>query len=285
MAGYPFGGRAAGRALAALALSAGVTAALAGPTATSAGADAAVGHVHVHGAHGASHGGGGTTTNLVDHGGTVLSASHLYTIWWGPSSAWPSDVQGGMATFFAGLNGSTYLKTALQYLRGAPLSATAGSVATDSSTPPAKVSTSTLGAEVAKLFPTVDPSGIYVVFTSNFPKGGGFCAWHGNTSVNGTAVSVAYMPNSTGVTGCDPGNLFGVAGSEGLRSLADSTAHEVMESITDPQINAWYDKSGSEIGDKCVWQYAAPVTLHNNSVWQLQEEWSNAVSGCVQTTS
>jgi hypothetical protein len=72
--------------------------------------------------------------------------------------------------------------------------------------------------------------------------------------------------------------------SEGLRSLANVSAHEYMEAITDPSISAWYDSSGSEIGDKCAWQFKSAVTLPGGSTWQLQEEWSNNTSGCVQTT-
>ena len=234
----------------------------------------------VRGSHG---GGGGGSVNLADHGGLVLPAPTVYTIWWGPSSAWSGDVQGGMASFFTGLDNSSYLNTASQYMRGASATVASGSVGIDSSAPPRKVSPSTLGAEALKVFKTVDPNGVYFVFTSNFPSGGGFCAWHGPTTVNGTTISVAYMPNTTGVAGCDPGNLYGVPGSQGLRSLANVTAHEFMESITDPLISAWYDNSGSEIGDKCAWMFSGPVTLSKTS-WQLQEEWSNSGSHCVQTT-
>ena len=48
-------------------------------------------------------------------------------------------------------------------------------------------------------------------------------------------------------------------------------------------INAWYDSNGQEVGDKCAWQFGSPVTLSNGIEWQLQEEWSNANSGCVQS--
>jgi hypothetical protein len=44
---------------------------------------------------------------------------------------------------------------------------------------------------------------------------------------------------------------------------------------------AWIDSSKAEIGDKCAWQFGAPVTL-GHTQWQLQEEWSNAISGCAQ---
>ena len=158
----------------------------------------------------------------------------------------------------------------------------------DSSTPPKKVSASTLGSEVAKVYGgQLDPAGIYFVYTSNFPSGGGFCAWHDFTPVNGQDVAVAYMPNTTGVAGCDSGNQYGdPSHSQGLSSLANVTAHEFMEAVTDtwPAQGslAWVDGSGSEIGDKCAWQFAGPVTLSNGTRWQLQEEWSNAISGCAQ---
>ena len=33
---------------------------------------------------------------------------------------------------------------------------------------------------------------------------------------------------------------------------------------------------------KCAFQFQRCVILANGGSWQLQEEWSNAVSGCVQ---
>ena len=223
-------------------------------------------------------------SNLVDHGGAVLPSSDIYLIWWGSSTAWSSDVQPGISSFFSGLQGSSFLNTATQYERGASLSVTLKGTASDSSAPPSNASPSDLAAEAQKEFPSADAHAMYVVFTSNFPSGGNFCAWHSYGTVNGQADSVAYMPNTTNVNGCNPGNLYGVSGSEGLRSLANVTSHEFMESVTDPLLSAWYDGSGSEIGDKCAWQFGSKVTLHNGSVWQLQEEWSNNVNGCVQTT-
>ena len=225
------------------------------------------------------------TSNLVDHGGKVLPASHTYAIWWGSSGSWASDVQPGMATLFNGLNNSNLLGIGLQYMRGASITSTFKGSTLDPSSPPRKVSPSTLGSEISKLYGTnLDPNGVYFVFTSTFPKGGGFCAWHSYASVGGQNIAVAYMPNTSGVAGCDPGNNFGLAGSEGLRSLANVTSHEFMEAITDAVPSSttygWVDSSGSEIGDKCAWLYPTPVTLSNGSVWQLQQEWSNVVSGC-----
>jgi hypothetical protein len=94
------------------------------------------------------------------------------------------------------------------------------------------------------------------------------------------------MPNTTGIAGCDPGDLYGCnTMSQGTRSIVNVTSHEWYEAITDATISAWYDSSGSEIGDKCAWTFSACVNL-STSKWQLQQEWSNAanggVGGCIQ---
>ena len=90
------------------------------------------------------------------------------------------------------------------------------------------------------------------------------------------------MPNTTGVAGCDPGNLYNCNGySQGTRSIANVTSHEYMEAITDANASAWYDSGGSEIGDKCAWQFSSCVNLSTGN-WQLQKEWSNAITGCAQ---
>jgi hypothetical protein len=223
--------------------------------------------------------------NLIDHGGLVLPTSKTYAIFWGPANAWASDVESSLGSLFSGFGGSNYLAIAAQYMRGASISSTYAGPQPDPSPPPRKVSASTLGAEVAKLGLPIDSSAIYFVYTSNFPNGGGFCAWHSLTTVNGTEIAVAYMPNTTGVSGCDPGNPYNLTGSEGLRSLANVTAHEFMEAVTDPLpasgSYAWIDQSGSEIGDKCAWRFSGPVML-GGTKWQLQEEWSNSDGGCVQ---
>lgn len=159
----------------------------------------------------------------------------------------------------------------------------------DSSTaPPARnPSTSTILGEVARVISangaTPKANATYFVYTSNFPGGHvNYCAWHSYGSVNGVLVQFAYMPNITGLAGCDPGSTYNKTSfSQGTRALANVTAHEFMESITDPNLNAWYDSSGQEIGDKCAWKFDATVPVGGLG-WQLQEEWSNAITGCAQ---
>lgn len=225
------------------------------------------------------------TTNLIDRGGLVLAASKTVAIYWGAPSGFPADLQAGMAALLSGLSGSSYLGIARQYMRGAPISTTYAGSVSDTSAPPAKSPrTATIAAEVCKLFPNPDPTAVYVVFTANAPKVN-FCAWHDRATCNGVSIQVAYVPNQALLPGCSPYtrvNLGCNAYSDGTVTSADSVAHEVMEAFTDPQIDAWLDNGGAEIADKCNFDYHACVNLGAGGAWQIQSEWSNAITGCQQ---
>jgi hypothetical protein len=230
----------------------------------------------------------GTLKPLIDHGGPVLPTSHVYALYWGPV---PSDISDALETFFSGFGGSSYANILTQYMRGVPPAPPASSYATlppDGSAPPTHApSVSTIVNEVCASLGAAapDPAGVYFVITSNFPKGASFCAYHSFGTCNGSLIAVAYLPNVTGVRGCDipslspSSNPFGNGG----QSMANVAAHELSESITDQFISAWFDTSGQEVGDKCNFQFSSPVTLSNGSEWSLQEEWSNSNLGCVQS--
>jgi hypothetical protein len=190
-----------------------------------------------------------------------------------------------MATLLGGFNGSSYLGIAQQYMRGAPISsAYVGSVSDPSTPPQSAPNTAALGNEVCKLFANPDPSTLYVVFTSNAPNIQ-YCAWHDKATCNGVTFQVAYIPNQAQLPGCSPytkSNLHCNTYSDGTVTSADSVAHEFMETVTDPHIDAWYDKQKQEVADKCNYVYSACVGLSNGSSWQIQSEWSNAIGGCQQ---
>ena len=227
---------------------------------------------------------GSGTPNLIDHRGPVLSAPHVYAIYWGSFS--PSDLQAGLADFFGSFGGTSYSNILTQYLHFAPKPTSSylelGTDAT-SSPPSHGPSVATIANEACKFIGggTPDSKGVYFVITSNFPKGANFCAWHSLGTCNGASIPVVYLPNLTGVSGCAIGGV-GNGYSVGTQSMANVAAHELSEVITDPQLNAWYDSGGQEVGDKCAWQFQSAVRLSNGIAWQLQEEWSNAASGCVQ---
>jgi hypothetical protein len=237
--------------------------------------------------------GGRKPANMTYHNGGVLLANKTEAIFWGNSWAtYSGDIISGLDSFFGGFGNSNYAEITTQYYQisgGSTQYIGAGSTflghSIDGSKAPAKaLSTSQVIAEACSVVGNdPDPDTLYLVYTDTTAGNVNYCAYHTwGTCSNGQAVQAAYMPNITGISGCDPGNSYGLSGSEGLRALANVTAHELSEAITDPRGAAWYDRLGEEIGDKCAWLFNGPVTLSNGSVWQLQEEWSNAVSGCIQ---
>jgi hypothetical protein len=68
------------------------------------------------------------------------------------------------------------------------------------------------------------------------------------------------------------------------------TSHEQMEAVTDPYPFTGWNSSTGEIGDLCAWNFGS-VGLDggkaneqmNGHFYLLQQEWSNAHNGCVQT--
>ena len=231
--------------------------------------------------------GQGSSNPVIDHGGPVLESSNTYAIYWGTNSDFPTDLQASMTDLLTGFSKSSYLGIAQQYMRtNSGIATTYSGTFTDTSAPPAKSpTTAQIGAEVCKLVAHPDPNGVYFVFTSNAPHIN-FCAWHSAATCNGATFQVAYVPNQALLPSCSPytaKNLNCNSLSVGTVSSADSVAHEFMESISDPQLNAWYDKSGEEIGDKCNFNYQACVDLAGKvGSWQIQSIWSNAINGCQQ---
>jgi len=141
---------------------------------------------------------------------------------------------------------------------------------------------------------TPDPTGIYFIFTSNFADSPFVCGFH-NALLSGTSVVLqfAYVPNTTGAVHCSggvegvlyPANPYLAPNnySEGTQAMVDATAHEFMETITDPDlVGGWFDANGNEIGDPCRYGFQSWVELTNSSRWKIQEEWSNQASACVQ---
>jgi hypothetical protein len=240
-----------------------------------------------------------TPTPLQLKGGSILTTPSLYAIWWGDWSS-PGDKISGIESFFNGYTGSSYANTITEYYdinssTGKQEPFTGHSVFNPSlydasAAPPHAINTSTAVSEACTVLKnnslTPDPNAIYFIYTSTGAGHVSYCAWHDKgTCPNGTTIQVAYMPNIDGLPGCDPLAPY-YGHSEGLAALANVTAHELSEAITDPHLDAWLDQNGQEVGDKCAWQFDTTnnqVTLSNGTQFKLQKEWSNAANGCIQT--
>lgn len=69
-------------------------------------------------------------------------------------------------------------------------------------------------------------------------------------------------------------------------------AHELEETVTDPDLNAWYDWSGNENADKCAWKFGTTYPAANGSKanmnlggsdFMVQQNWVNASGGYCAT--
>jgi uncharacterized membrane protein len=235
--------------------------------------------------------------NMVYNGGAVLPSSTTYAIWWGKSSDFPSDATDTLDDFLEHLDGSAFLHIADQYMLGGKANTRFGGNFYEVSPPPSNFfdaqGNDVIAAGVPNLLVDVgikaDPTAIYFVYTSNFPPDFPACGYHNDVpSSDGTLIHYAYVPNTTSIqSGCgiaelDPDFTPSIL-SGGSRSMTSITAHEFMETITDPNLDAWYTpgaSGGNEIGDHCAYTFQTWIPLEN-SKWRIQQIWSNNSSGCV----
>ena len=245
----------------------------------------------IHYMHGAGPAAATNPQNMEYHGGAVFPHPKVYAFWWGNPSDFPSDTQDGIDDFFHILDGTPYLALANQYLFGKSANVKFGGNFYDYSAPPTQdPPTTEIVTEVYNVLTAnglkPDPTALYAVYTSNFPNENYYCAFHDHgPASDGTDIHIMYIPNSQNQSLCwvQPPELSCNARSNGLQAGANSTAHELMESITDPNNDAWWNvEFNDEIGDPCNFTYKRCVNLNDGSKWQIQEIWSNKVSACVQ---
>jgi hypothetical protein len=122
-----------------------------------------------------------------------------------------------------------------------------------------------------------------------------YCAYHGFIATAGSALIYADDPYVNGL-GCDVGEEH-PNGNASDATIAGGLAHEHSESVTDPELNAWYDSKGNEVADKCrtlkaKTEYGEPLgkapngasynELINGDLYLYQQMWSNAAGECQQ---
>jgi len=226
---------------------------------------------------------GHRSPNLTYHGGPVMHGTFVEAIFWGPSWGNPSfvgDKETGLNLFYSGLGSTSYANTTSEYTDGTGHVGTAVTYNTGyvdtSSVSATGQTTGPILAEVCKMITNPVANGYYPVYVDKKRGSAGFCAWHSAGTCGSTPVQFAFFFNLDGDPGCDPQDASGQH-SQGLAALANVSGHELSETMTDNQLNAWYDSSGSENSDKCAWTFGTPLlTFANGSQWKIQGNWSNA---------
>ncbi len=273
----------------------------------------------------------GNSTQILYHGGPVMNVSNsVYVIYYGTGFA--PTTQAIIDDFLFGLNGSAQYSVNGTYNAGGntpgipptysftPPSTTtgsgpSGSVYQDSGSQGTQLGTSSIPNIVAHALQNGLPynaNGVYLVVTSPNVKIAGFCkdycAYHTDANVNGSGgeahVRYALIPDPTQrCSACNGGvAVYGDKttpnGDFGADTMTDDIIHELSESVTDPDLNAWYTKSGDENGDLCDYVYgptytgvsSTGATYHYNAMLQtisgrgsrpylIQQIWKNSGAG------
>jgi hypothetical protein len=256
---------------------------------------------HLMGTRGSSHSvQRASSNNLVYHNGPVMRGTMTtYAIFWEPGGSYVSPTYNSLILrYFQDVGGSPLYHNNTQYTdtsgQAPGNSVLGGSWVDTSSYPSSTLSDAQIQAEVSKAMSangwTASLTHMFFVFTArgeNICVSGScsfttFCAYH---SYFGSNTIYAAMPyTGTNLSAC------GVPSSPNNDIDADSTinvtSHEHMEAATDPLLNAWYDRQGYEIGDKCAWNFGTISSNGGNVTWNghsyiVQKEWDNHVSGCV----
>jgi hypothetical protein len=245
----------------------------------------------------------GGTPQIFWHGGSVLNQGMVpvYVIYYG--SNFPSSTQDIVNAFLAGLTlrpqyqvNTTYCEfQTTDCATNSPSTAISGlldfsvpsHVYSDSGSQGNTINSGGVLKILQHAFATTtlghlptDDGAVYFVITSPDIKVHGFCssfcAYHTRSTsvVSGKTIQYAFIPEpGPKCTACDGNFALGETttpnGDPGADEMVDSIMHELSESVTDPDLNAWYTSNGEENGDLCNYNYGTPLFLHNGASYNV----------------
>lgn len=246
------------------------------------------------------HGGGGNGISY--HGGPlILGTTNVYFIWYGnwsnntattilPDLA--SHIGGSPyfninTTYFDGTN--RHVSNSVAFTGSTTDAYSQGNVLSDSGVQ--NVVSSAIGS--GKL--PSDTNGVYFVLTSaDVNESSGFCTqycgWHTHATISGRDIKFSFVGNPDRCpSACQAQPTSASPNSnQGADGMASIIAHELEESVTDPDLNAWFDTRGAENADKCAWTFGTTYTTSNGSLanmvlgtrnYLIQRNWVNASGG------
>jgi hypothetical protein len=245
-----------------------------------------------------------TKSNGIDfHGGPVMTnTTNVYYIWYGDWAK--NSAQQILADLMNGLDASDIYNINTSYYDAAGKAVVNSVMLQPSVTDNYSLGTSLSDAKVQNVVANAitsgklpnDPDGVYFVLTSaDVQETSGFgtvyCGWHTHANIDGTDIKYAFVGDATtqAPSGCiavtDSTSPNGNKGADGMASVI---YHELSEAVTDPDLNAWYDRRGYENADKCAWKFGATFTAANGGIanvslgkrdFLLQQNWVNANGG------
>ena len=248
----------------------------------------------------------GASSNGIDyHGGPlILGPVNVYYIWYGDWSGNSAptilqDLAHGISaspyfnintTYYNGSN--VHVSNTVSYQASTSVGYPYGTSLTDANIQSVVSNAITSGAL------TRDTNGVYFVLTSaDVTASSGFCTqycgWHTHGSIAGSDIKYAFVGNPDRCPSSCMQQTSGPNGNAGADGMASIIAHELEEAVTDPDLNAWYDRRGYENADKCAWTFGTELTASNGSMYNMtlgsrqfliQRNWVNASGGYCDVT-
>lgn len=234
---------------------------------------------------GAAHSGGTAalnragSTNLSYHGGPVMTApTKVYTIWYG--SQWDAASKNTLNNLASNIGGSPHFNINTTYYNASGTHVVNQVTLAGSTTNSGTLGTQLSDANIQSIVSSAITSGavpsdvnaIYFVLTDKTVTAtSGFCTqycgWHTHATIGGKDIKYSFVGNPE--TQCPAGcgvNSPTLNGTPGADAMASILAHELEETVTDPDLNAWYSlSSGMENGDKCAWTFGTTSTASNGA--------------------
>jgi hypothetical protein len=229
------------------------------------------------------------TPTISYHHGPVMGTPTPYLIWYGNwnNSSNGSDTPAGqqiVRDFIYGLSGSNYYVTNKSYSGVSGLLTTTGlgngaNGTQEFSDTAYSQGTSLSDAQIALVVSNAiglglgpaggDTNGIYFVLTSSdVDESSGFCTkycgWHTRSTTikaaNGTDIKYAFVGNANRCLNACAAQTVSPNNNPGVDGMVSVIAHEMEETNTDPDLNAWYNRRGSEDADMCAWTFGSHQT-------------------------
>jgi len=224
---------------------------------------------------------GTITPTITNHGGPVMGAPKVYLIWYGNwNQSNGSDTPAGqtiLTDFLSGLSGSPYYVTNASY-GGVSGRFSIGGSTTDSYSQGSNLTDRKIATVVSNAINSgnlpKDPNGIYFVLTSSdVAETSGFCTrycgWHTYGTLACTNIKYSFVGNSNRCLSSCAIQTNSPNGNAGVDGMVSVIAHELEETNTDPNLNAWYDSSGAEDADKCAWTFGQNLSQTSGAFYNM----------------
>jgi hypothetical protein len=262
-----------------------------------------------------------TSNGIGYHGGPVMTSPHtVYIIWYGNWNG--NSALTLLPSFIPALNGTPYFAINTTYENGSHTNASAavtlGAQAFDNYSQTSLLSETgvrnVISSAMSRGAVPVDPNGVYFVLSSGdvneIDSTHGefcvnFCGFHGHASLFGNDIKYGFVGNpapkclnSPNIPKpCAPLNSQSSPnGNVGADLMASTISHELSETVTDPDLNAWFNPSNpSENADQCNLTFGTTFTTSNGSQanvslagrnFLIQQNWLNdGGGGCTMASS